>query len=266
MNCAAIPRELYESEFFGHVRGAFTGATRDRAGRFAAADGGTLFLDEIGEIPLGLQAKLLRVIQEGVYERVGEERPREVDVRVIAATNRDLREEVRAGRFREDLYYRLDVFPISVAPLRERREDIVPLAEHFVARSAARMGRRPPRLSAADRRRLEAWDWPGNVRELQNTVERTLITWRGGPLQLDLPGRAAPGSRQAPHGPSDDADSAPILGEAELHDLERENLRRALVRTRWKVSGPGGAAEILGVKPTTLASRIRKLGLERPLG
>ncbi|MDJ0869540.1 MAG: sigma 54-interacting transcriptional regulator [Myxococcota bacterium] len=259
VNCAAVPRELYESEFFGHVRGAFTGATRDRAGRFAAAHGGTLFLDEIGEIPLELQGKLLRVLQEGTYERVGEERTRTVDVRVIAATNRDLRAEVAAGRFREDLYYRLDVFPIAVAPLRERREDIVPIAEHFLARGAAGTGRPAPRLAAADRARLEAHPWPGNVRELQNAVERALITWRGGPLRIDpeAAGRRGAAPAQA------DAEPAALLTERELRELERQNLRRAMLQARWKVSGPGGAAELLGVKPTTLASRLRKLGIER---
>jgi len=261
VNCAAIPKELYESEFFGHVRGAFTGATRDRAGRFAAADGGTLFLDEIGEIPLELQGKLLRVLQEGSYERVGEERTRTVDVRVIAATNRELRDEVAAGRFREDLYYRLDVFPIELAPLSERREDIVPLAEHFLAAARLVPGVAAPRLSAADRALLEAHDWPGNVRELQNAIERALITWRGGPLELDLARRPTRGAR-AKRGA---ADAAPILPERELREIERENLRRALARTRWKISGPGGAAELLGVKPTTLASRLRKLGLVRPM-
>ena len=186
VNCAAIPSELYESEFFGHARGAFTGATRDRAGRFAAANEGTLFLDEVGEIPLELQGKLLRVLQEGTYERVGEERARAVDVRVIAATNRDLRKEVLAGRFREDLYYRLDVFPIAVPALRERREDILPLVEHFLDQISAKLGRPAPRLSAADKKRLEAHDWPGNVRELQNAIERALISWRGGRLSLEL--------------------------------------------------------------------------------
>jgi transcriptional regulator with GAF, ATPase, and Fis domain len=261
VNCAAIPSGLYESEFFGHVRGAFTGATRDRAGRFAAADGGTLFLDEIGEIPLELQGKLLRVLQEGTYERVGEERARKVDVRVIAATNRELREEVAAGRFREDLYYRLDVFPIGVPPLCDRKGDIVPLAEHFLARSAARVGRPSPSLSKADRSRLEAHDWPGNVRELQNTIERALITWRGGPLRLEINRRAE--ARAHKKGVADA--TVAILTDRELRDHERENLRRALVEARWKIAGPSGAAERLGIKPTTLASRIRKLGIERPI-
>jgi transcriptional regulator with GAF, ATPase, and Fis domain len=260
VNCAAIPRELYESEFFGHVRGAFSGATRDRAGRFAAAHRGTLFLDEVGEIPLDLQGKLLRVLQEGSYERVGEDRAREVDVRVIAATNRNLREEVAAGRFREDLYYRLDVFPIAVAPLRERTDDIVPLAEHFLAREARRLDKPPPRISESDRKRMLAHGWPGNVRELQNTIERAMIAWRGGPFRIDLAAGATPRATPAA------AASEPILSERELRALERENLRRALDETGWKISGRGGAAELLGLRPTTLTSRVRKLGLVRSRG
>ncbi len=261
VNCAAIPNELYESEFFGHVRGAFTGATRDRAGKFAAADGGTLFLDEIGEIPLELQSKLLRVLQEGTYERVGEEHPRRVDVRVVAATNRDLREEVAAGRFREDLFYRLDVFPITVPPLRERRQDIVPLAEHFIhAGSAPTKGGRP-RLSKADREWLEAQDWPGNVRELQNTIERARISWRGGALRFEVSRRPrGRGTAAATEPPLPD-----VLTDEQLREFEKENLRRVLVETRWKIAGPGGAAERLGIKPTTLASRVHKFGIERPV-
>ncbi|MCA9504819.1 MAG: sigma 54-interacting transcriptional regulator [Myxococcota bacterium] len=266
VNCAAIPAELYESEFFGHTRGAFTGATRDRAGRFAAAHGGTLFLDEIGEIPLSLQGKLLRVLQEGRYERVGEDRSREVDVRVIAATNRDLRREVEAGRFREDLYYRLDVFPIEVPALRERREDIVPLAEHFLRLAASREGRRPPRLGPGERRRLEAYDWPGNVRELQNAIERAFILWRGGPFRVELAGSAAREGHIVQLGAlakDPIATDAPILTEEEMRSLERENLRRVLAAAEGRIAGPGGAAERLGLPPTTLASRVRKLGLGR---
>jgi transcriptional regulator with GAF, ATPase, and Fis domain len=262
VNCAAIPSELYESEFFGHVRGAFTGAARDRNGRFAAADGGTLFLDEVGEIPLALQGKLLRVLQEGRYERVGEETSRDVDVRIIAATNRDLREEVAAGRFREDLYYRLDVFPISVPALCDRRDDIAPLADYFLARGAREMGRATPSLRPSDRARLENHDWPGNVRELQNTIERALITRRGGPLRLEVATKSARAPRKNDATP-DTVEQ--ILSDAEVRALERENLRRALIEARWKIAGPGGAAERLGVKSTTLASRVRKLGIERPL-
>ena len=186
VNCPSIPRELYESEFFGHVRGAFTGALKDRAGRFEAADGGTLFLDEIGEIPLELQSRLLRVLQEGTYERVGEERTRKVDVRIIAATNRDLKKEAEQGRFREDLYYRLNVFPIDVAPLRKRKEDIGPLAMHFLEAARKKMNRPKARLTTAGLLELQQYDWPGNIRELQNVIERAVITSPARQLRFDL--------------------------------------------------------------------------------
>eukprot|EP01034_Spumella_vulgaris_P023311 gene23311-29523_t len=192
VNCAAIPRELFESEFFGHVRGAFTGALRDRIGRFELADRGTLFLDEVGEIPLELQSKLLRVLQEGQFERIGEERTRSVDVRIIAATNRDLKAAVRAGRFREDLFYRLDVMPIESVPLRERREDIPLLAVHFLEGARRKPAGAPLQLSEGDVRRLVAYPWPGNVRELQNVIERGIILARNGRLHIDLPDAAAP--------------------------------------------------------------------------
>jgi DNA-binding NtrC family response regulator len=182
VNCACIPKELYESEFFGHARGSFTGAVKDRLGRFEAADGGTLFLDEIGEIPLELQSKLLRVLQEKCYERVGEEKTRRADVRIVAATNRDLDKEVAAGRFREDLYYRLNVFPIKVAPLRDRREDIPLLATHFVELSSNQLGCPKPILTRAGLETLQGYDWPGNIRELQNVIERGVIMTRGSVL------------------------------------------------------------------------------------
>jgi transcriptional regulator with GAF, ATPase, and Fis domain len=175
VNCACIPKELYESEFFGHAKGAFTGAVKDRIGRFEAAAGGTLFLDEIGEIPLELQSKLLRVLQEKCYERLGEARTRRTDVRIVAATNRDLKREVAAGRFREDLYYRLNVFPIRVAPLRERREDIPLLASHFIELSVKELGCPRPKLTQAGLQTLQAYDWPGNIRELRNLIERAAI-------------------------------------------------------------------------------------------
>src|SRR4051812_30270026 len=187
VNCAAVPRELYESEFFGHARGAFTGALRDRAGRFELADGGTLFLDEVGEIPLELQAKLLRVLQEGELERVGEERTRKVDVRLITATNRDLRAEAAAGHFRQDLFYRLSVFPVELPPLRKRVEDVPLLADHFLALAARKFGRPKPRLTLADVQRLQGYHWPGNVRELQHVIERAVVTAAGGRLALELP-------------------------------------------------------------------------------
>src|SRR4051794_26680069 len=200
VNCAAVPRELYESEFFGHARGSFTGALRDRAGRFELADGGTLFLDEVGEIPLELQAKLLRVLQEGELERVGEERTRRVDVRLVAATNRDLRAEAEAGRFRQDLFYRLSVFPIELPPLRRRVEDIPMLAEHFLALAARKLGKPKPRLTLADVQQLQRYHWPGNVRELQHVIERAVITADGTRLKIDLPAGAEPpsGSPDAP--------------------------------------------------------------------
>ena len=187
VNCATIPKELYESEFFGHVKGAFTGAVSDRVGRFEAADGGTLFLDEVGEIPPSLQGKLLRVLQEGEFERVGEGRTRKVDVRIIAATNKNLLEEIKSGRFREDLYYRLNVFPVEVTPLRDRREDIPLLVTHFVKVFSRRLNRPVPRLTEANLIDLKAHDWPGNVRELQNIIERALILSPHGHLHFDLP-------------------------------------------------------------------------------
>ena len=186
VNCASIPRDLFESEFFGHVRGAFTGALRDRVGRIEAADGGTLFLDEVGEIPLELQGKLLRTLQHLSFERVGEDRTRQADVRFIAATNRNLLQETTAGRFRLDLYYRLSVFPIEVPPLRARSEDITTLAHHILSQLAARSGRAERGLSAAQVRHLHAYEWPGNVRELKNVLERAFILSGDGPLRLDL--------------------------------------------------------------------------------
>lgn len=259
VNCGSIPTELFESEFFGHVRGAFTGAQRDRAGRFELADGGTLFLDEIGEIPLSQQAKLLRVLQEGTFERVGEERTRRVDVRVIAATNRDLAAESTAGRFRSDLYYRLSVFPIEVPPLRERREDIADLAALFVERAAATLKTEKPRLTKHHVELLMAYGWPGNVRELQHVVERAVILSRGGPLRFDRLSTPQPLARVSSLAGSDE-DELPTL--ADLRDRERSVIELALRKAEGKVSGPGGAAELLGVKPTTLESKLRVLGLK----
>ena len=259
VNCAAIPRELFESEFFGHVRGAFTGAMRDRIGRFELADGGTLFLDEIGEIPLELQGKLLRVLHEGHFERVGEERTRAVDVRLIAATNRDLKQEVQRGRFREDLYFRLNVFPVESVPLRERREDIPLLAQHFLTRESKAL-KSELRLSEGDARRLSRYDWPGNVRELQNVIERAAILAQNGRLRIDLPDGSGvqPSSGSARAKP--DARPA-IMTSAEMRDHERANILAALQACGGKVFGPGGAAEMLDIKPTTLASRIKALGI-----
>ncbi len=264
VNCASVPKDLYESEFFGHVRGAFTGAVKDRSGRFALADGGTLFLDEVGEIPLELQSKLLRVLQEGTYERVGDERTRETDVRIIAATNRDLKEEVEQRRFRQDLYYRLNVFPIEVAPLREHKEDIPQLAAEFLEQAARKLNCTRARLTQAAVLTLQRYDWPGNVRELQNMIERAAITARCGTLRFDLPGDViAPLADTTAHvSPVGAIDG--IVTEEEMRRRERQNLLAALQQAGWKVYGEGGAAELLGIKPTTLSTRIKKLGLKRP--
>ncbi|MCA9427854.1 MAG: sigma 54-interacting transcriptional regulator [Candidatus Omnitrophica bacterium] len=262
VNCAAIPRELYESEFFGHSRGSFTGAVRDRVGRFELANGGTLFLDEVGEIPIELQSKLLRVLQEGELERVGEERTRKVDVRVIAATNRNLREEAEAGRFRTDLYYRLNVFPIEMVPLRERREDIPLLADHFLQIFSRRLGRSVPRMTLANVQDLQRYGWPGNIRELQHVIERSVITAADGKLRFDLPEQAVSEKRK---GRSQPASSKKILTEAELRDIEAANIQLALEQTGGKIYGSDGAAAILGVRPTTLSSRIKTLGLRKNL-
>ncbi len=264
VNCASIPKELYESEFFGHVKGAFTGAIKDRAGRFETAECGTLFLDEIGEVPLELQSKLLRVLQEKRYERVGEDRTRRADVRIIAATNRDLKKEASAGRFREDLFYRLSVFPIQVAPLRDRNADIPLLAQHFIELSAREMGCPKPRLTRAGVARLQSYDWPGNIRELRNVIERAVILARGGALEFDLPVNDAPLSERSPKPLSETGEARAFLTEAELQGRERENLRLVLEKSGWKIKGANGAAELLGLKPTTLLSRMKKMGLKRP--
>lgn len=257
VNCAAIPRELYESEFFGHAKGAFTGALRDRAGRFELADGGTLFLDEVGEIPLDLQAKLLRVLQEGETERVGEERTRKTDVRIIAATNRNLRAEADASRFRQDLFYRLSVFPMELPPLRKRLEDIPALAEHFLIRFGRQLGRPAPRLTQANVRELQRYDWPGNVRELQHVLERACIIAVDGRLRFDL----SPASSMPPSATPESPTSPLILTDQEMRTLEANNIRAALLTCQGKVYGANGAAALLGMKPTTLNSRIKALSI-----
>jgi len=260
VNCASIPKELFASEFFGHVRGAFTGAHANREGKFGAANHGTLFLDEVGEIPLGLQAQLLRVLQEGEYERVGEENVRKVNARIIAATNRDLQKEVEAGRFREDLYFRLNVFPITVPPLRARKEDIVPLANHFLKRSLTAMNRPPLKFSPEQIAQLVEYDWPGNIRELQNIVERFAIFSSAGATQLELAGdggKSADASPAAPLSRSGDA----VMTEEEMVQLQTRNIRQALRRCNGKIYGEDGAAALLGLKPTTLATRIRKMNI-----
>jgi PAS domain S-box-containing protein len=254
VNCGAIPASLIESELFGHEKGAFTGATGRREGRFAMADGGTIFLDEVGEIPPDLQVKLLRVLQEGEFEAVGGDRTRSVDVRVIAATNRDLEAMIREGSFRQDLYYRLSVFPLKVPPLRERGEDVPLLAQAFTERVAARLGRSLAPLTGEDLARLRRYEWPGNVRELENVIERAAITAREGRLNLD---RALPE-------PQPTAMGAPrIFTAAELQALERRSIEAALDEAGGRVSGSGGAAERLGVPASTLSSRMKALGIRR---
>jgi len=264
VNCAAIPKELYESEFFGHVKGSFTGAVANRAGRFEAADGGTLFLDEVGEIPLDMQTKLLRVLQGGQYERIGDEATREVDVRIVAATNRDLKGDVDARRFREDLYYRLNVFPVEVAPLRERKEDIAILAEHFVKLICRKMNRPMLALNGDALDRLQRYDWPGNIRELQNVIERAVITANTGVLRIELPREGGgPLAAVALSGGSA-GDDVMVITDEEIRQIERRNIIAALRMTKWKMGGAGGAADLLGIRPTTLASRMKAMDIQRP--
>jgi DNA-binding NtrC family response regulator len=264
VNCSSIPKELFESEFFGHVRGAFTSAVRDRIGRFEAAAGGTLFLDEVGEIPLELQSKLLRVLQEKSYERIGEARSRMADVRIVAATSRDLQKEVAAGRFREDLYYRLNIFPIKMAPLRDRKEDIPLLASHFIETVVKELRCPRPRLTRAGIETLLNYDWPGNIRELCNVIQRAAIVTQGGALQFDLRMGNTPAEPTSPRPPIGDDVDAEYLTEAEMRRFERQNLSIVLQKTGWKIKGAAGAAELLGVRATTLMSRIERLGLRRP--
>ncbi len=266
VNCASVPKELFESEFFGHVRGAFTGAIKDRVGRFELADGGTLFLDEIGEIPPDLQSKLLRVLQEGQFERVGDDRTRTVQVRIIAATNRDLLAEAKAGRFRLDLYYRLSVFPIEVPPLRERLQDMRALADHYIKQSARRLGVPRPRLTKLHLQELQGYDWPGNVRELQNVVERAVILSRGGHLQFDLPGRAARNGPPAVRTANSEVAEDEELSFDELVSRERAIVSKALERSSGKIYGADGAAALLKIKPTTLVSKMKRLGVRKARG
>jgi len=263
VNCAAIPATLMESELFGHERGAFTGAAKSREGRFALADSGTIFLDEVGELPLDLQGKLLRVLQEKEFEPIGATRTRKVDVRVLAATNRDLLQAIRAGNFREDLYYRLNVFPIHVPPLRERGEDVALLACVFAKRFAFKLGRQIEPLSPECLRRLTAYGWPGNVRELQSVIERAVITAHDGQLNLD---RALPRAVETSAAPDPEAvrgGTARIRTEAEFKDEERRNLLLALEVTGWRMEGANGAARLLGMNPSTLRSRLKALGISR---
>ena len=254
MNCAAIPAALLESELFGHERGAFTDAVSQKIGRFEVADGGTLFLDEVGELPLELQPKLLRVLQEQEFERLGGTRTIKVDVRIVAATNRDLARLVEERRFRDDLYYRLNVFPIHVPPLRERTEDIPALVRFFVQRLARPMNRQVEVVPSEALKALRRYAWPGNVRELANLVERAMILSKGRTLEIPL---AELGRWQRP----DHSDRA-----ATLRAVERMHVLRVLGETNWTLGGPRGAAVRLGVKRTTLQALMRRLGITRPRG
>ena len=265
VNCSSIPKELFESEFFGHAKGAFTGAIRDRPGRFEAAKGGTLFLDEVGEIPLELQSKLLRVLQEKSYERIGEERTRQSDVRIVAATNRNLWDEVAAGCFREDFYYRLNVFPLTVPPLRNRNEDISLLATHFIESSVKEFGCARPILTRLGIETLQRYTWPGNIRELRNVIERAVILAQGGPIAFDVSMNGASIELPALEQTSNEREEAEFLTETEIRRRDCENIFAVLQKTGWKIKGDDGAAQILGVKPTTLISRIKRLGLVRPV-
>lgn len=264
VNCSAIPREMFESEFFGHARGAFTGAVRDRPGRFHIADEGTIFLDEIGDLPVDLQPKLLRVLQEGEYERVGEDVTRRVDVRVIAATNQNLAEEVRARRFRHDLFYRLNVFPLELPPLRARKDDIPLLATHAIAEVSKRLRTPAPPLTQEDAEWLQQYEWPGNIRELQNVIERAVILSKGVHLRLDIALPRVLGAAAPTTSPLDAIADEVILTDRECRDRERANLMKALKRSDGRIYGQGGAAELLGVNPTTLASRLRALKVATP--
>jgi formate hydrogenlyase transcriptional activator len=265
VNCSSIPKELYESEFFGHVKGAFTGAIQDRAGRFSLADGGTLFLDEIGEVPLDLQSKLLRVLQEGTFERIGDEKTLHADVRIIAATNRSLKEEVESKNFRQDLYYRLNVFPIEVPPLRDRKEDIPLLASNFLALVGKKLNRPLPKLTKANMMELQDYYWPGNIRELQNVIERAMITSRSGKLSFNLSNTVKIVKRKnLAINPKEWDTNISILTEEEMKLHDRQNILNALNQCDWKITGSNGAAEILGMRPTTLHSKIKKMGIKKP--
>jgi DNA-binding NtrC family response regulator len=270
LNCAAISAGLVESELFGHVKGAFTGATDRHTGRFELADGGTLFLDEVSELPLDTQVKLLRVLQEREFEAVGSTKTQKADVRVVAATNRHLEDVVAKGTFRSDLYYRLNVFPIDVPPLRDRRGDIVELARHFIERLARKVGSNVRALGADARQRLEAHTWPGNIRELQNTIERALISSPGAELVIDWPlaGRrvVVDGAAQAAPVAAVASPGTPASGSAEpttLVEVERQHIIAVLKRTAGTIEGTRGAAKLLDMKPSTMRYRIRKLGIRK---
>jgi len=250
LNCAAIPFDLLESELFGHERGAFTGAIAQKIGRFELADKGTLFLDEVGDIPPALQPKLLRVLQEQEFERLGSTRTHQVDVRLVAATNRNLAAMAKRNEFRSDLYYRLNVFPVSLPPLRERREDIPALVEHFVAIYTHRMGKQIDQISPETMSELTSYPWPGNIRELQNFIERSVILTSGNVLRPPLSTLESPAEMECPA--------------VTLEEAERDHILKTLEQTRWVVAGPSGAAARLGIKRSTLYFRMQKLGISRP--
>jgi transcriptional regulator with GAF, ATPase, and Fis domain len=252
LNCAAIPFDLLESELFGHERGAFTGAVTQRVGRFELANKGTLFLDEIGDIPLALQPKLLRVLQEQKFERLGSGQTQHVDVRLVAATHRNLPQMVKNNQFRSDLYYRLDVFPITLPPLRERREDIEPLIMHFVDLFARRMNKTIEHIPRETLAAFQAYSWPGNIRELQNLIERAVILSRDGVLPSPLPPEAGQQANAVP-------------GHTTLRDSEQSLILQTLEEVGWVIGGPRGAAERLGLKRTTLIAKMQKLGISRPV-
>jgi transcriptional regulator with GAF, ATPase, and Fis domain len=252
-----LPASLVESELFGHEKGAFTGAALAKPGRFELADGGTLFLDEIGDLDAALQAKLLRALQDGEIQRLGATRPKRVDVRVVAATNRNLEQLLREGRFRADLYYRLSVFPIELPPLRERRDDIPLLVWYLIQSRQRSLGRTIERVPRAAMDTLQAYDWPGNVRELQNVIERALILSSGSTLRLQEAFRAPTRAEPAPT-----AEVRP--GGDSLHEAERAHIERVLERSHWRIEGRRQAAERLGLKPSTLRYRMKKLGIRRP--
>jgi transcriptional regulator with GAF, ATPase, and Fis domain len=250
VNCGALPPSLIESELFGRDRGAFTGAHTSQPGRFELADGGTIFLDEIGELPLELQPKLLRVLQEGQFERLGSTRTVHVDVRIVAATNRNLVDEVNNGKFRQDLFYRLNVFPITLPALRERLEDLPALLRHFCDRVGRQMGRSIDRVTPGTLEALQQYDWPGNIRELENVIQRAIILSADGVISVNDISLSSAKPATATTGTT-------------LEEVERNHIQRMLSTTLWRIEGRRGAAELLGLKPSTLRSRLRKLGIRR---
>ncbi len=251
VNCSALPHDLFESELFGREKGAFTGAHTMQAGRFEVANHGTIFLDEIGEMSLDMQVKLLSVLQDGKFERLGSPNPIKVDVRVIAATARDLKEDVRKGRFREDLYYRLKVFPITIPPLRQRRGDIVLLAQHFIEKYSRKMGKKIKSIPKRSLDKLQNYSWPGNVRELEHLIERSIIISPGNSLVIGE--QLLPGKNDSKHRFIKD-----------LSSLEHDHIKNVLSLTHWKIEGPGGAASLLNIHPSTLRSKLKKLKIKRP--